>query len=397
MKILVLNAWSSSLKYQLFEWENKTVIAKGIVERIWERKSGIIHTKNEEKHEFEKEIRDHKEALQNVLDLLVSEKWGVLKDLHEIDAIGHRIVHGGEYFKGSVIVHEKEKEEIRKLIPFAPLHNPSALGWIEACEQILPWVPNIASFDTAFHQTMEAKDFLYPVPYEWYTQYGVRKYGAHGISHKFIAQEISSHLWDEELNLISCHLGNGASICAIKNWKCVDISMGFSPLTGVMMGTRSWDMDPSALQHVMHETELSYDEILTILNKESWLKGICKKSDSRDVVQGAMNDDEICTLAQEMFVDRIANYIAMYHNKLGWTDVLCFTAGIGENSRFTRKGVCERLQTLGIELDEEKNHIRWWFRRISTKNSKIPVFVVPTNEEYMIAQDVYELIEQPRD
>ena len=394
MKILVINAWSSSLKYQLFDRENEKVLAKGIAERIGTPKSSITHTKGLEKREFEKDNKDHTQALQNILEILTDPEVGVLQDLKEIDAIGHRIVHGGEYFKGSTLVGEKEKEEIRKLIPFAPLHNPSALGGIEACEKILPWTPNIAAFDTAFHQTMAPKDYLYPVPYEWYQKYGVRKYGAHGISHKFIAQEISSHLGDETLNVISCHLGNGASICAIKEGKCIDISMGFSPLTWVMMGTRSGDIDPSALVHVMHETHLSADEIMEILNKESGFKGICGKFDSRDVVQGAMNDDDICTLAQEMFVDRVANYIAMYHNKLWGADVLVFTAWIGENSRFTRKWVGERLGTLGIEIDEEKNHVRGGFRCISTKTSKIPVYVVPTNEEWMIAKDVYEIMQK---
>ena len=396
MKILIINAWSSSLKYQLLEGENQKIIAKGIAERIGTEKSMITHYKEEKKFEFDKESKDHTEALKNILEILTNKEYGVLNDLQEIKAIGHRIVHGWEYFKESVIVKEKEKEEIRKLIPFAPLHNPSSLKVIEACEEILPETPNIAAFDTAFHQTIAPKDYLYPVPYERYQKYGVRKYGAHGISHQFIAQEISAHLWDEKLNIISCHLWNGASICAIKEGKCIDISMGFSPLTWLMMGTRSGDMDPSALLHVMHETNLTADEVINILNKESGFKGICKKFDSRDVVQGAMNDDEECSLAQEMFVERATNYITIYNNKLWWADVLVFTAGIGENSRFTRKWICENLKTLWVEIDDEKNHVRWGFRCISTKTSKIPIYVVPTNEEGMIAKDVYRLIKSEK-
>lgn len=390
MKILTINAGSSSMKFSVMEIPGNQELINGYFERIGMDGPFYNIKLNGEKIHRDADLKNHLDALECIKKELV--ELNIVADLDEIDAIGHRLVHGGEKFKESVIITDEVIEECKKFTPLAPLHNPAMLSCIEASKSAFPNKPMVAVFDTSFHQTMDKANFLYPVPYEWYTKYGVRKYGFHGTSHKFINREISAYLGRNDLKVISCHIGSGASICAIDSGRVVDTSMGFSPLTGIMMGTRSGDVDPSIVTYMAESAGMSIAEVMNDLNKHSGLEGVCGKSDSRDVEAGIAAGDEQCALAQEMYARRVANYIANYNNQLNGADVICLTAGLGENSAMTRKDILDKIASLGIKIDESKNNFRGEFRLITTDDSKIPVYVVPTNEELMIALDTYELI-----
>lgn len=390
MKILTINAGSSSMKFSVMEIPEGNELINGYFQRIGLEGSFYDVKINGEKLHRDKVLTNHLEALECIKNELL--ELSIVSNLDEIDAIGHRLVHGGEDFKDSTIITDEVIENCKKFTKLAPLHNPAMLACIEASKQAFPNKPMVAVFDTSFHQSMDEANFLYPVPYEWYTKYGVRKYGFHGTSHKFINREISAYFKRNDLKVISCHIGSGASICAIDSGKVVDTSMGFSPMTGIMMGTRPGDIDPSIVTYVSDEANISIEEVMNTLNKHSGLEGICGKSDSRDVEDGIKNGDKLCILAQEMYARRVANYIAIYNNELNGADVIVLTAGLGENSKDTRKDILNHIKSLGVNLDETKNDFRGEFRCITTDDSKIPVYVVPTNEELMIALDTYELI-----
>ena len=390
MKILTINAGSSSMKFSVMEIPENKELINGYFQRIGIDGSFYDVKINGQKLHRDILLTNHLEALECVKKELV--ELGVVNTLDEIDAVGHRLVHGGEEFKKSTLITDDVIKACKKFTKLAPLHNPAMLACIEASKEAFPSTPMVAVFDTSFHQTMDAVNYLYPVPYEWYTKYGVRKYGFHGTSHKFINREISAKFGRNDLKVISCHIGSGASICAIDSGKVVDTSMGFSPMTGIMMGTRPGDVDPSLVPYVAEEAQMSVDEVMTMLNKHSGYEGICGKSDSRDVEEAIKKGDNQAKLAQAMYVRRIANYIAMYNNQLNGADVICLTAGVGENSKQTRLEICESIKSLGVEIDTNKNDFRGEFRLISSDNSKIPVYVVPTNEELMIALDTYELV-----
>lgn len=390
MKILTINAGSSSMKFSVMEIPEGKELINGYFQRIGLEESFYDVKINGEKLHRDEVLTNHLEALECIKKELI--QLNVVENLDEIDAVGHRLVHGGEKFKDSTIINDEVIEECKKFTKLAPLHNPAMLACIEAAKQAFPNKPMVAVFDTSFHQSMDKANYLYPVPYEWYTKYGVRKYGFHGTSHKFINREISKYLNRDDLKVISCHIGSGASICAIDSGKVVDTSMGFSPMTGIMMGTRPGDVDPSIVPYVAEEEGISIEEVMTTLNKHSGSEGICGKSDSRDIEDGIKAGDELCILANEMYVRRVANYIAMYNNELNGADVIVLTAGIGENSKDTRKEIIKHIESLGVKIDEEKNNFRGEFRCISTDDSKIPVYVIPTNEELMIALDTYNLV-----
>lgn len=390
MKILTINAGSSSMKFSVMDIPEGKELINGYFQRIGLEGSFYDVKINGEKLHRDEVLTNHLEALECIKKELI--ELNVVENLDEIDAVGHRLVHGGEKFKDSTIITDEVIEECKKFTKLAPLHNPAMLACIEAAKQAFPNKPMVAVFDTSFHQSMDKANYLYPVPYEWYTKYGVRKYGFHGTSHKFINREISKYLNRDDLKVISCHIGSGASICAIDSGKVVDTSMGFSPMTGIMMGTRPGDVDPSIVPYVAEEEGISIEEVMTTLNKHSGSEGICGKSDSRDIEDGIKAGDELCILANEMYVRRVANYIAMYNNELNCADVIVLTAGIGENSKDTRKEIIEHIESLGVKIDEEKNNFRGEFRCISTDDSKIPVYVIPTNEELMIALDTYNLV-----
>ena len=313
--------------------------------------------------------------------------------MDEIKGIGHRIVNGGPKYKDSILIDDDFIKEFENLIEYAPLHNPAHLVGIKAFKETLPNVKNVCVFDTAFHQTMDEVNYLYPVPYEWYTKYGIRKYGAHGTSHRFVYKTICEKLQRDDLKVISCHIGSGASLCAIDGGKVLDTSMGFTPLAGIMMGTRCGDVDASIIPYIMKKENLNIDEVINIFNKKSGLLGISGvSSDSRDIENGIKEGNERCILAQDMYVQKIANYIAMYNNLLNNADVIVFTAGVGENSVQTRQMIVDKIHSLGVSLDKELNNCRGVLRKISNEDSRIPVYIVPTNEELMIAKDTYELI-----
>jgi acetate kinase len=390
MKILTINAGSSSMKFSVMEIPENKELINGYFQRIGLDGSFYDVKINGEKLHRDVVLTNHLEALECVKKELI--ELNVVASLDEIDAVGHRLVHGGEEFKNSTLITDEVIEACKKFTKLAPLHNPAMLACIEASKEAFPGTPMVAVFDTSFHQSMEAYNYLYPVPYEWYEKYGVRKYGFHGTSHKFINREITAKFGRDDLKVISCHIGSGASICAINAGKVVDTSMGFSPMTGIMMGTRPGDVDPSIVPYMMDEAGMTLDEVMTQLNKHSGYEGVCGKSDSRDVEDGIKAGDEKCILAQKMYVQRIANYIAMYNNELNGADVIVLTAGVGENSKSTRMEIGEAIKSLGVKIDAEKNDFRGEFREISTDDSSIPVYVVPTNEELMIALDTYEIV-----
>ena len=391
MKIMSINAGSSSLKFSLFNMDTKEVLLSGLFERIGIEGSCYKLEYGEYKIKNEAPMETHLDAVKILMDKLIELK--IVNSLEEIDGIGHRIVHGGAIYKESVVVTDKVLDDIIALSDLAPLHNPAHAMCIKAFKEVLPNTPMVVVFDTAFHQTIAEDRFLYPVPYNWYTDYQVRKYGAHGTSHRYVAKKLQEELGRDDLNIISCHLGNGGSITAISNGKCVDTSMGFTPHAGIMMGTSSGDIDVSMVPYVMEKEGKSAGEIMNDLNKKSGFLGISGiSSDSRDIEDGIKEGNERCILAQKMFVNSVIKYIAQYYVLLGHVDVIAFTAGIGENSISTRSDIIERLAPLGIELDPEENNVRGKFKKVSSKKSSVDVYVVPTNEELMIAEDTLNLI-----
>lgn len=390
MKILAVNAGSSSLKFTLIELPEREVVASGLFEKIGIDGSCYTIKYKGEKIKKEVELKDHSVAVEILMNELID--MGIISSLDEIEGIGHRLVHGGQEFTESVVLTEDVLDRVSKYNDLAPLHNPANIMGVRAFMKALPNTINVGVFDTAFHTTMEPTEYLYPVPYEWYEKYGVRKYGFHGTSHRFINKTISEYFKRDDLKVISCHIGNGGSITAIDSGRVVDTTMGFTPLAGIMMGTRSGDVDASILDYMSKKTGESLEELTNDLNKKSGLLGISGvSSDSRDVEDAANNGNERAILAQEMYAKKIANYIAMYNNLLGGADVITLTAGVGENSKTMRASIIEKIASLGVKLDAEKNDFRGEFRLISTEDSKIPVYVVPTDEELMIALDTMEL------
>ena len=390
MKVLTINAGSSSMKYSIIELPEEKELINGYFQRIGLDKSFYDIKFNGQKKHVDIDLPNHLVALELIKKDIVEE--GIVSDFNEIGAIGHRLVHGGERYKESVIIDDEVIETCEKFKKLAKLHMPAMLSCIEASKEAFPNTKMVAVFDTAFHQTMKPVNYLYALPYEWYENYGVRKYGFHGTSHRFINREICKEMGRDDLKVISCHIGSGASVCAIDSGKVVDTSMGFSPITGIMMGTRPGDVDPSVIEYMMDSAGLEIEQVMLALNKKSGTQGICGRSDSRDIEDGIKQGDEKCILAQDMYAWKIANYIAMYNNMLGGADVIVLTAGVGENSKDTRKDIIDRIASLGVKLDESANDFRGEFRKISTDDSKIPVYVLPTNEELMIALDTYELV-----
>ena len=397
MKILVLNCGSSSLKYQLIDMKNEKVIAKGYFERIGSYDSFVTHKVNGEKYRYDVIARDHGEAIKFVLKQFTDERYPVIKSLDEIAAIGHRIVHGGEKFQKSCIITEDVKKGIEDAVRFAPLHNPAHLQGIKACEINLPGKPNVAVFDTAFHQTLKKEQYLYPIPYEYYEKYGIRKYGFHGTSHKYVSLEIAKLLGKpiEELKIINCHIGQGVSLCAIQNGVSVDTTMGLTPLGGVAMGSRSGDLDPSVVTYLMSKENMNPAQIDEILNKRSGLLALSGiSSDNRDVERAIAQGDEraISSLKEYDFI--IAQYIAKMAVTMNGVDVITFTAGVGEKGPISRAGICSHLTFMGVLLDPDKNNsVRDTEKEISSENSRVKVWVVPTNEELMIARETMELVQ----
>lgn len=391
-KIIAINAGSSSLKFQLFEMPSEEVITKGIVERIGLKDSIFTISVNGEKNKEVTDIPNHEVAVKILLDKLTS--LGIIQSLDEIEGIGHRVVHGGEEFSDSVLITEDVLQKIEELSELAPLHNPANLTGIRAFQQVLPNVPAIAVFDTAFHQTMPENSFLYSLPYNYYKEYGIRKYGFHGTSHKYVSQRAAEMLGRpvEHLRLISCHLGNGASIAAIEGGKSIDTSMGFTPLAGVTMGTRSGNIDPALIPYIMEKTDKSADEVLDVLNKESGMLGVSGfSSDLRDIEDEAEKGNERAELALKVFADRIHKYIGSYAARMCGVDAIIFTAGIGENSSAIRARVLQGLEFMGIYWDPALNKVRGEEAFISYPHSPVKVMVIPTDEEVMIARDVVRL------
>jgi acetate kinase len=392
MKILVLNAGSSSLKYSVYKGAELDLLAKGVVEKIGDSNGKITHKfqRNGTLNEliFEENIGDHYQALQTVVSLLKDSKHGVIDEINEIKSIGHRVVHGGEYFSSSHLIDEDLKQKVKELIPLAPLHNPPNLLGIEVSEEIFPDAIQVAVFDTAFHQTIPEYAFRYAIPEKFYKEYGIRQYGMHGTSHRFITEETTKYLRkaNNKINLITIHLGNGCSISAVKGGKCIDTSLGFSPLPGLVMGTRSGDIDPSIIFHLIRQHGYSYQEVETALNKESGLKGLTGFTDLRDIHKKQKVGDKAAELALEIYCYRIKKYIGAYLAAIGPLDAIVFTAGVGENDEFVRAKVLEGLEHLGIKLDPEKNgkHISG-IRELHHSESNIGVLVVPTDEEKQIA------------
>ena len=398
MKILVLNCGSSSLKYQLFNMDNEKVLAQGIAERIGLNDSILTHkTSNGDKHKINLNFKNHKEALNKILELLTSKEYGVLKSLSEIEAVGHRVVHGGEKYSKAVLVNEDVKKSIKELFSLAPLHNPANLIGIEVCEELMKNVPMVALFDTAFHQSMNLEEFLYAIPYELYEENGIRKYGFHGSSHKYVSEKAAEIAKKDikNLKIISCHLGNGASLCAIKNGKSFDTTMGFSPLDGLVMGTRCGSIDPSIPLYLIKNNKLSVEEVDNLLNKKSGVLGISSvSSDFRDIEDEAKKGNKKASLALDIFHYRIKKQIGAYIAALNGVDIIIFTAGVGENGPETREAILKDMDFFGIILDKEKNKVRGKIQEISAKNSKVKVFVIPTNEELVIARETKKVLEQ---
>lgn len=396
MKILCVNAGSSSMKFQLFEMPEEKTLISGYIEKIGLGDTFWTTKYNGEKLKGARPLKDHTEAVEVVFDELL--KTGAISSLEEIKAVGHRVVHGGEKYANSVIITEEVINDIKDLTKLAQLHHPGNLIGIDALQKALPGVPNVAIFDTAFHQTMPKENFLYPVPYPWYEKYGVRKYGFHGTSHKYVTTKMQEKLGRDDINLIICHIGSGASICAIKEGKSFDTTMGLTPLDGLMMNTRSGAIDASIVEYVARESGMNVSEITNALNKESGFLGVCGASDCRDVEEEAEKGNELASLALKMYHNRIAKYIAEYYIELeGRVDAICFTAGVGENGREAREAIIKKLAPLGIYCDKELNeHIASYKEYqegvISTKDSSVVLEVVPTNEELMIAKDTYELV-----
>lgn len=396
MKVLVLNCGSSSLKYQLINMMNEEVLAKGIAERIGIEDSFVKHeTIGKEKIVIKREMENHKTAIQIVLDAIVDETHGAIKSMDEIAAVGHRVVHGGEKFSGSVVINEDVINAVEECSDLAPLHNPPNLMGINACKEILPNVPMVGVFDTAFHQTMPKESYMYGLPYELYEKYKIRRYGFHGTSHKYVMMKAAELLGKplNELKLITCHLGNGASIAAIDRGECIDTSMGFTPLEGLVMGTRCGDMDPAIITFLMEKENMSYSDVNNLMNKKSGVLGLSGvSSDFRDIEAEAEKGNERSQLALDVYYRRVKKYIGSYAAALGGVDAIVFTAGLGENSPETREAVCSGLEFLGVKIDQSKNNIKGKTTIVSTDDSTTKVLLIPTNEELMIARETKSLI-----
>lgn len=396
MKILVLNCGSSSVKYKLIESADKKVLAEGGVEKIGLPDSFLKFKRPDgQKETIEVSMPDHKEAVKQVLKVLTDPEKGVIKSFDEIGAVGHRVVHGMEYFNKSVVITPEVIEKVKECYPVAPLHNPANVTGIEAVTEILPNVPQVGVFDTAFHQTMPAKAFMYALPYDDYVKYGVRRYGFHGTSHRYVSRRACEFLGlpYEQQRIITCHIGNGASITAIKDGKSIDTSMGLTPTEGLMMGTRVGDVDPGALTYLMERRGIGAEELQKIINKESGVLGISGISnDMRDIEAGIAAGDERAKLAMDMYEYRILKYIGAYTAALGGVDVIVFTGGVGENQTGTRANICKHLEFMGVTFDAEANKVRGEEIEISGKDSKVHVVVIPTDEEMMIAEDTAALV-----
>ncbi|AIY84810.1 MAG: acetate kinase [Clostridium baratii] len=397
MKILVINCGSSSLKYQLINMENEEVLAQGLVERIGIEGSILTQkVEGRDKYIIEQPMKDHQDAIKLVLDALVDDTHGVIKSMDEISAVGHRVVHGGEKYSKSVLVDDEVMNYLEECVKLAPLHNPPNIIGINACKALMPNTPMAVVFDTAFHQTMPAKAFTYAIPYELYQKHGIRRYGFHGTSHKYVSRKVAEVMGKniEDLKIITCHLGNGGSLTAVDGGKSVDTSMGFTPLEGIVMGTRSGNIDPAIITYLINELGYTSEEVNTMLNKKSGLLGISElSSDFRDIRDAAFDrKEERAILTKDVFFYSIKKQIGAYAAAMGGVDVIVFTAGIGENSMETREGVLEGLEFLGVKLDKEKNAIRADINEISTDDSRVKAYVIATNEELMIAKETLELI-----
>ena len=395
MKILVLNCGSSSLKYQLINMETEEVLASGKYERIGEKEAFITHKAQGKKVEIKKPAYDHKEAIELTLAQLTNPEYKVIDSLDEVEAIGHRVVHGGEIFKESAVIDDKVIEQIDECSEFAPLHNPAAILGMEACKKVMPGKPMVAVFDTTFHQTMPKEKYVYPIPYEYYKKYGVRKYGAHGTSHMYVSQRLAEieNKNIEDLKIVTCHLGQGSSICAVDGGKSIDTSMGLTPLGGIPMVTRSGDLDPSVLTYLMKKENISAAEMENILNKKSGVAGISGLApDFRVIELESYEDNERAKIAMESFKYAVASYIAKYAVAMNGIDYIVFTGGIGENQINIRKGICEKLTFMGVDVDADANNMRGEEKVISKPDSKVKVYVIPTNEELMIAKETQRLV-----
>ncbi|MCG3651045.1 acetate kinase [Aliarcobacter butzleri] len=395
MLVFVLNAGSSSLKYQLIDAKTQELKASGLVERIGI--DGILKQVIDENRKLTMEalIPTHKEAIELILETLTKGDTKVINSIDEIQAIGHRVAHGGEYFKESTLVTEKVIKKIEEAIPLAPLHNPANILGMKICMQLLPKVPNVAVFDTAFHQTMPEIHFLFPVPHEDYTEHHLRKYGFHGTSHFFVSQQAIKLLGNKkDSKIIVCHLGNGSSVCAIKDGKSVNTTMGLTPLGGLMMGTRSGDIDPGIIPYLMDKKAMNTHQIIDYLNKKSGILGVSGiSSDLREIISAANDGDQRAQVTIDMMCNRVKKYVCSYAGLLGGVDAICFTAGIGENSDIVREKVCHNLEFMGVEIDKDKNQIKnHQIREINKESSKTKIFVIPTNEELVIAQDTFNLV-----
>ncbi len=397
MKVLVLNCGSSSLKYQLIDMENEAVLCVGLVERIGIEGSILKQEKDgvEGKYIVEQPMKNHEEAIKLVLDAVVDPTYGGVKDIKEVEAVGHRVVHAGEKFAKSVVITDEVENALKECIDLAPLHNPANIMGIDACKAILPGVPMVAVFDTAFHQTMPKKSYLYGLPHELYTKYGVRRYGFHGTSHKYVSQRAAEMLGKniEDIKIITCHLGNGASIAAVDGGKCVDTSMGFTPLEGLIMGTRCGDIDAAILPFLMRKENLNADQLDAMMNKQSGVYGMTGiSSDFRDIEDAAHNGDEKAQVALDAYAQRVKKYIGSYAAEMNGVDAVVFTAGVGENGIDMREMIASNMEFLGMKLDKEANKVRGKERVISTEDSAVKILLIPTNEELMIARDTLALV-----
>ncbi len=397
VKILVLNCGSSSVKYQFIEMNGEKVLCKGIAERIGIEGSRLVHTVNSDKHVIEKPLKDHEQAIRLILEVLMDPEIGVIKDLSEIAAVGHRVVHGAEAFASSVLIDDEVMKALEENSHLAPLHNPPNIMGIKAIQKLLPNIPSVGVFDTAFHQSMPKKAFLYAIPYEFYEKYRIRRYGFHGTSHRYVSKRAAEILGRDyyDFKVITCHLGNGASIAAVRHGKSIDTSMGFTPLEGLTMGTRCGDIDPAIVIYLQQNLGMSVDEVYDVLNKKSGILGLTKNlsSDMRDIENAAEQGNEIAQLALDVYVYKIAKYIGAYAAAMNGVDAIVFTAGVGENSPYVREKVCEYLGFLGVKLDRELNNVKGVERIISTPDSKVAVLIVPTNEELVIARDTKYIVE----
>ena len=395
MKILVLNCGSSSLKYQLINMENEEVLASGKYERIGEDEAFITHKVNGQKIEIKHQAKTHEEAVDFTLKQLINPEYKVIDSLEEISAIGHRLVHGGEKINKSVVITEVVVEVLKECIDLAPLHNPAGIIGIEACQKVMPGKPMVGVFDTAFHQTMPKERYIYPIPFEYYEKYGIRKYGFHGTSHMYVSQRLAEIVKKDakDLKIVTCHLGQGSSICAVKGGESVDTSMGLTPLAGIPMVTRSGDLDPSVVTFLMKKEGWTAEEVENVLNKKSGVQGISGLApDFREIEAASYTDNERAFIAIEKFKYEIASYIAKYAVAMNGIDYIVFTGGVGENQINIRKGICEKLEFMGVKIDVDANNMRGEEKEISAPDSKIKVYVVPTNEELMIAKETARLV-----